>query len=889
MTRYILRRSAQVRKGGSRGPNSSSVAYIVRKRIRICNFWRCACFALATLLVSESPVAAQVKQIRRVVILNDLGIISSPGFAEVDQAIFAGLQKSPYQIELYHESLEITLFPDEVSQGRFRQEFIQKYSDRRPDVIIAVGSASFKFIAESQERFLRDTPVIFCAILGKISEEQGPDMHFTGVLGQLHPEATLTAALHMLPNTKHVVVTGGMGPFDEGFEEIAKQGFRNLESKLEFTYLTKLSMPTLLEQLKHLSSDTIVYHTAMTKDAAGQHFIDSAQAVPLVASAANAPVFVMDDVDLREGTVGGDLVNWSDDGHVAAEMAVRVLNGEKAEDIPIVTSDDAYMFDWRALRRWGIKENSLPPGSMVINREPSFWELYRRYVIAGVFVLLGQTGVILGLLWQRSRRKKTQRALSLVNEQLRLAMDASKAVGWHLDLKTRDNTWFGDLENMFGLPSDIFSTEMGEFFRYVHPGDRQLVSDGLDHARTHREPHAAEFRVIRRDGVVRWIASRGKFEYAADGKATRMMGMAVDVTDRKLADEKIRESEQRFRLVANTAPVMIWTSGVDKLCTYFNQPWLDFTGRSLEQELGNGWSEGVHAEDLDRCLRTYVDCFDARESFEMEYRLRRHDGEYRWVVDLGVPRFNPDGSFAGYIGSCIDVTERKLAEEALSTVSRRLIEAHEEERVWVARELHDDVNQRLALIAVNLDVLKRELPQSATEAWLRLSEVRQQIKDLGIDVQALSHRLHSSKLKYLGLTAAVTAFCREFSERKSVQIDLQCDSVPRTVPDEVSLCLFRVLQEALQNASKYSGSQHYQVSVKYTGNELSLTVSDSGVGFNPHLAMQGRGLGITSMRERLKLVDGELSIESGSPQGALVRARVPLPLAAVKSASAGKL
>jgi PAS domain S-box-containing protein len=328
---------------------------------------------------------------------------------------------------------------------------------------------------------------------------------------------------------------------------------------------------------------------------------------------------------------------------------------------------------------------------------------------------------------------------------------------------------------------------------------------------------------------------------------------------------------------------------MDKLCTYFNQTWLDFTGRALAEELGNGWSEGVHAEDLDRCLKTYVEAFDARESFEMEYRLRRHDGEYRWVVDLGVPRFNPDGSFTGYIGSCIDVTERKLAEEALSTVSRRLIEAQEEERVWVARELHDDVNQRLALIAVNLDVLKRELPQSATDAWLRLSEVREQIKDLGIDVQALSHRLHSSKLKYLGLTAAATAFCREFSERKRVQIDFQCDSVPRTLPDEVSLCLFRVLQEALQNASKHSGSQHYQVSIKYTANEIALTVSDWGVGFDPTLAMQGRGLGITSMRERLKLVDGELSIEPGSPRGTVVRARVPVRETAVKSASAGKL
>jgi PAS domain S-box-containing protein len=141
--------------------------------------------------------------------------------------------------------------------------------------------------------------------------------------------------------------------------------------------------------------------------------------------------------------------------------------------------------------------------------------------------------------------------------------------------------------------------------------------------------------------------------------------MLADITDPKSAEDAIRESEERFRLVANTAPVLIWMSDVDKLCTYFNEPWLEFTGESLESQLGNGWANGVHPEDLDRCLRIYTEAFDRRERFRMEYRLRRQDGEYRWILDIGVPRFNQSRSFVGYIGSCIDVTERKHAEEAL--------------------------------------------------------------------------------------------------------------------------------------------------------------------------------------------------------------------------------
>jgi PAS domain S-box-containing protein len=139
-----------------------------------------------------------------------------------------------------------------------------------------------------------------------------------------------------------------------------------------------------------------------------------------------------------------------------------------------------------------------------------------------------------------------------------------------------------------------------------------------------------------------------------------------DVTDRYRAEQAVRESEQRFRLVADTAPVLIWMSDTEKLCTYFNKPWLNFTGRSLEEELGDGWVDGVHPDDWQRCLDTFRQTFDQRESFEMEYRLRRHDGEYRWILDAGVPRFNQDGSFAGYIGVGVDVTERRRAAENLS-------------------------------------------------------------------------------------------------------------------------------------------------------------------------------------------------------------------------------
>jgi PAS domain S-box-containing protein len=708
----------------------------------------------AAFLLTQASSATPAREVRRVLIINDLGIISSPGFAEVDQAVLTGLQKSPYRIELYEESLDLILFPDRVSQDRFREEIIQKYSARKPDVIIAAGPVSLKFIVERYDKF-QGTPVIFCTIWGGIPDQLRRGLPFTGVLAQLHPEGTLDAALQLLPHTKHVVVVGGVGKFDEGFEAIARQSFRNYELKLEFMYLTDLTMPALLERLKHLPSDTIVYHTAISQDAAGDRFIDSAQSIPMVVGAANAPVFVMDDVNLRAGTVGGDLVNWADDGRIAAEMATRVLNGEKPQDIPVVTSNHAYMFDWRSLKRWGLKEKDLPAGSTVLNRQPTVWESDKAYIISGISLILFEALLIGGLLWQRARRRNAEAA--------------------------------------------------------------------------------------------------------------------------------VRESEERFRLVANTAPVLIWMSGPDKLCTYFNQPWLEFTGLAMEAQLGNGWAKGVHPEELNSCTDVYTAAFDRREQFQREYRLRCHDGEYRWVLDIGVPRFNRDGSFAGYIGSCIDVTERKMAENAIASLSGRLIEAQDEERKRIAREIHDDYNQRLAMVAIDLEQLAEDLGDSSGEASQKVDELFTRVSELGADLHSLSHRLHSSTLESLGLVAGLRAFCREFSDQQGIQVDFAKENVPRGIPEDATLCIFRIAQEALRNIKRHSGTNRAEVRLEWSDDRLHLSVSDRGTGFDSNKPSAERGIGIRSMEERLRLLGGQLEIHSRPMEGARIDAWLPFKIAAQRA------
>jgi PAS domain S-box-containing protein len=319
---------------------------------------------------------------------------------------------------------------------------------------------------------------------------------------------------------------------------------------------------------------------------------------------------------------------------------------------------------------------------------------------------------------------------------------------------------------------------------------------------------------------------------------------------------------------------MIWMSGTDKLCNYFNDPWLHFTGRALEAELGNGWADGVHPDDLPRCLQTYTDSFDRREPFRMQYRMRRYDGEYRWILDTGVPRFTEGKQFTGYIGSCIDVTDRKVAEESLADLERRLLDAQEEERSRIARELHDDINQRIAILGWELHSWGPSVPEPESGA-VRASVIDRLTK-IGIDIQAISRRLHSSHLEYLGLGTAAEVLCNDLRKQQQVKIDFTCDGVPRNLPKDISLCLYRVMQEALQNAIKHSGAQRLAVELMGDPGEIRLAVSDDGVGFDPHGIDKRHGLGLISMRERMRMVHGEFSVTSKPGEGTTVKCSVPL-------------
>jgi PAS domain S-box-containing protein len=328
--------------------------------------------------------------------------------------------------------------------------------------------------------------------------------------------------------------------------------------------------------------------------------------------------------------------------------------------------------------------------------------------------------------------------------------------------------------------------------------------------------------------------------------------------------------------MADTAPVMIRVSTPNRLCTYFNKQWLDFTGRSIEDELGIGWTRCVHQDDYDRCIQTYNNACDRREPFTMEYRLRRADGEFRWVLDSGIPRLSQSGEFLGYIGTAIDITERKAAEQALRNLSGQLIHAREDECARIARELHDDLNQRVALVSLELDHLSQNPPHSKAKLREMLNQIIKQAADLSTEIHRMSHDLHPSKLVHLGLVAALKSLCSELSASYGLRIELNCVEVPAALPKDVSICLYRIVQESLNNVVRHSEAKEAEVELRGTVQEVRLRVEDTGRGFEIESASSKKGLGLISMRERLRLVGGTMTIETGMCKGTRIEVRVPL-------------
>jgi PAS domain S-box-containing protein len=499
-----------------------------------------------------------------------------------------------------------------------------------------------------------------------------------------------------------------------------------------------------------------------------------------------------------------------------------------------------------------------------------------------------------------AERGRAEEALRESEANMSLAANAANLGLWVWNVPGGDERWVTEKwRQLFGF-ADSEPVTFDRFLEVVHPGDSERVKQVVQQMLEHGGEYEIDYRITRPDGSIRWIASHGSVELEERGKPVLVRGVSRDVTKRKIAEEELRESEARFRTVANAAPVMIWVSGTDKLRTFFNKSWLDFTGRTKEQELGNGWTEGVHSDDLEHCLEIYTSSFDARQPFTMEYRLRRNDGEHRWVLDIGTPRFSDDGAFLGYIGSCIDIAERKQAE---LDHERQNMELARVGRVALmgelAASLAHEVNNPIGAIVTNASAAQRLIAAGKLET----EELNELLADIVADGRRAGEIVHG-----------IRNMVRKGKERRSlVEINdtiqdllriIHAEAVGRdvTVVTEIDSEGCRVMADPVQllqvllnltmngfEAMSVIRSNARRLIIRAGRNgtgEICISVRDSGPGFPGGLAEQlfepffstkaeGTGMGLAIARSIVEALGGTLSGENCEDGGACFTVCLP--------------
>jgi signal transduction histidine kinase len=372
--------------------------------------------------------------------------------------------------------------------------------------------------------------------------------------------------------------------------------------------------------------------------------------------------------------------------------------------------------------------------------------------------------------------------------------------------------------------------------------------------------------------------------------AMPFMVLAALVEARKRGEENLQESEERLRLAVQAGKMYAfeWDAATDVIvrsgqCVDLLN-WLD----DPTHDTGREFAARVHSDDREAYAATETGLTVENPTYQTSYRTLRLDGSVIWLEESGRASFDNQGSLLRTTGLVADVTERKLGEEALSSLSRRLIEAQEQERARIARELHDDLSQRMALLSVSLAQLEQGMPDVSCRARQQMHNMAEVVTEVSSDIHNLSHQLHPSKLDTLGLVAAVGGFCRELSDQYDLQVVFVNSDIPGQVPKDVTLCLFRIVQEALRNVLKHSGAAEAKVELSGHDDRIDLCISDSGLGFSPESAKGDAGLGLVSMRERVRLVRGHLSVESEPSHGTRIHVRVPLHATNAQVTTEGK-
>jgi two-component system, NarL family, sensor kinase len=532
--------------------------------------------------------------------------------------------------------------------------------------------------------------------------------------------------------------------------------------------------------------------------------LESADILALIAQSAPVPIYGMSGLIVGNGIVGGYITTSAASGTKVAEIALRVVNGARAQDIPVERAPTIPLFDWRQLQHWGISEAGLPAGSVVRFKQLSLWEGYKWRIIGVISLCLIQAGLIAILLIERSRRRWAKEALDdrLRFETLLSDLSADFTDLRHDEADSKIKEWLQRLVEFLGV-------DRGSFLTFL------IVGEKVHHRHSYSVPaigHAPEISL--QEGMAWYV------EQLSRGTVLNYSQLPDQLpTDAACEKQRFREAGLKSHLAV---PMLSGGSVVYVLSfttLHFHRTW---------------------SEDLVARLRVVGEIF--------ANALKRKQAEE-------------------------DLVESHARIEDLAG---RLIVAHEDERKNIARELHDDINQHVAALAISLSRLERQLPHADDPIRAQITKLEWRMKQLSERIRQLSHQLHSATLEHVGLPEALKLHCSDFSDREGISVTLNIPDGIEAIPADAALCIYRVAQESLRNIAKHSGAKTAEVMLNSTNDALELRVADHGMGFDLENVRLRRGLGLVSIEERVKLLHGSFEVTSQLGSGTELRVHLPL-------------
>jgi PAS domain S-box-containing protein len=764
-------------------------------------------------------------------------------------------------VELYEETVETGRFPGDYQARIFTSYLTNKYAGRKIDVIVARGYSALSFARQHRELFGNPPIVATVSSPGQLD----PNNNVIGLQGGFWVSDTISLAKTLLPETRTVYVIDGTNENDSDIEESIRRQVREQHSDFMLVYLRNLTMTDLVARLRMIPPHSMVVFVRQSVGAT-RSSLDDTEGLAEVLRASPVPVFTRAEEFIGRGVIGGRIWRFEPDARRVATMARQLATGTSARDIPIGRHTYDTILDWQQLQRWGIPESRIPAGSIVLFRPKSFMDLYGRYVAAGIAVFAAQLTLIVGLLAQRARRRRAEEDVRTHATRYQSVVDAQSDMICRFlpdtTLTFVNNAycrfWNKSREEMLGRPFIEMIPEAArsgviDRIRSLGPG-----SDSQDHPVC--LPDGTE-------GWHRWIHSAIVDQH---GRVMEYQGVGRDITEQKRAENALRSAEQRNSAILRGIPDLMFVMRRDG--TYVDYHARDpsdlfapperFLGRSVREIMPADLAEPV-MEALERTCAT-------GEPVVVEYELNM--GEMRHYEARLVPAANDQ-----VLSIVRDVTDARRAHDLNRALAGRLIVSQEEERQRIARELHDDLSQKIAVLNIDVDRLSHQLQN--TEHRMRLRNISAQVTEVAEHLHDLSYELHPARLQTLGLLESLRVMCSEFSYQRNIQVAFEADDgqLPMAIEPTVSLCLYRITQEALHNVARHSHAREASVRLSYDGTDICLEISDAGIGFEPH-SSRHTGLGVVSMRERVGVLNGKLAIYTAPGRGTRIVARLPLPM-----------